>query len=362
MAEHLAKAKAQLESRHYEPALAAFDEVLAIDPGHVDARGLKAEILLNTARLDEAAEILVGLREELGSHAGATWLLAMVRKDQGRFAEALELFDALPEARRPKTAMAEALSGSGRYDDAADQVAASLVDDPWNSADYYALSTIESRRGRDHEARVWGDHYRSQEAERVAERKARGFEYAGQAMAAKLARAEGQFERGLWSEAVKNLQEVLQADPRAASAYSILGRIQSDLGQSAAAVGALEQAVALQPGNGILRQLLAQEKALAQNSVTAKRAPLEMARYHATVGELEKARTVAIYAVRQNPRDLATLRFVETVFDRERDAFVRLWAWRQALVIAPSDAALRTAWEKLTTKLGLRLTAPSAGS
>ncbi|MBI5852615.1 MAG: tetratricopeptide repeat protein [Planctomycetes bacterium] len=362
MAERLAEAKAQLETRHYEPALAAFDAVLAIDPGHVDARGLKAEILLNTARLDEAAEILVDLREELGSHTGVTWLLAMVRKDQGRFAEALELFDALPEARRPRAAVAEALSGLGRHDDAADQVAASLVDDPWNSADYYVLSTIETRRGREREARLWGEHHRGQEAERVAERKARGFEYAGQAVAAKLARAEAQSLRGSWSEAVKNLQEILQADPRAASAYSTLGRIQSDLGQAAAAVGALEQAVALQPADGILRQLLAQERALAQNPATARRTPLEMARYHAAVGDLEKARAVAIYAVRLNPGDLATLRFVETVFDREPDAFVRLWAWRQALGIAPRDAGLRSAWEKLTAKLGLRLTAPSAGS
>ena len=57
--QYIKKAKEQLAMRQYIAALEFLDKALAADPKNVDGRFLKSETFYNTARVDEAAKIMV---------------------------------------------------------------------------------------------------------------------------------------------------------------------------------------------------------------------------------------------------------------------------------------------------------------
>lgn len=354
LVDSLARARDHLSRRQYAPALEAFDEVLAIDPSHVDARRLKAEIFYNTARLAEAEKLLVGLREEAATNLDVLWGLAMVYKDRMRFAEALTLFESLPLKERPPVPMAETLTGVGRHDDAANWLGQHLAADPFDSKSYYLLSKIEFRRGRESQGQFWGDFYRGDDKNRADDGTARGMEFHGKPLEGMLFRARSLCQRGRWFDGMQEATRVLRSNQNVPLAYFLIGQVMAFTGNSTDAVKALTSALAIDAGNLTATKLLADEKKKLAASNSKSHTPLDAAKRFVALGEHDQARAAALFAAQSRPKDLSALRLVAQFFNRPQDAFVRLWAWQRAVALAPEDAALRSSRQAELTKLGMK--------
>jgi tetratricopeptide (TPR) repeat protein len=354
LVDSLARARDHLSRRQYAPALEAFDEVLAIDPSHFDARRLKAEIFYNTARLAEAEKLLVVLREEAATNLDVLWGLAMVYKDRMRFAEALTLFESLPLKDRPPVPMAETLTGVGRHDAAANWLGQHLAADPFDSKSYYLLSKIEFRRGRESQGQFWGDFYRGDDKNRADDGTARGMEFHGKPLEGMLFRARSLCQRGRWFDGMQEATRVLRSNQNVPLAYFLIGQVMAFTGNSTDAVKALTSALAIDAGNPTATKLLADEKKKLAASGGKSHTPLDAAKRFVALGEHDQARAAALFAAQSRPEDLSALRLVAEFFNRPQDAFVRLWAWQRAVALAPEDAALRSSRQAELTKLGMK--------
>ncbi len=354
LVDSLARARDHLSRRQYAPALEAFDEVLAIDPSHVDARRLKAEIFYNTARLAEAEKLLVGLREEAVANLDVLWGLAMIYKDRMRFAEALTLFESLPLKERPLVPMAQTLTGVGRHDDAANWLGQHLAANPFDSKSYYLLSKIEFRRGRESQGQFWGDFYRGDDKNRADDGAARGMEFHGKPLEGMLFRARSLCQRGRWFDGMQEATRALRSNQNVPLAYFLIGQVMAFTGNSTDAVKALTSALAIDAGNPTATKLLADEKKKLAASGGKLHTPLDAARRFVALGEHDQARAAALFAAQSRPKDLSALRLVAQLFNRPQDAFVRLWAWQRAVALAPEDAALRSSRQAELTKLGMK--------
>ena len=171
---HLVKADALFATYHIGPAQRELAAALAADPTHKEARLRKATVLKNQADPARAATLLESLVRDAPNDSRPRRLLGGVRVEQGRFDEAIQLFESLPSAERlahPPTALAyaSALDQVDRLQDAADIVASLLVIDPWFSEGYLHLAQIVARMGRDDWADVWVKRYRRDEPMRQGE-------------------------------------------------------------------------------------------------------------------------------------------------------------------------------------------------
>jgi tetratricopeptide (TPR) repeat protein len=354
LAGHLARAKQHLARRQYPPALEAFDEVLALDPKHFDARRLKAEILYNTAKLDAAESILIALQKESAGNLDVVWGLAMIRKDQMRFAAALTLFRSMPVAERPMFPMAETLTGVGRHDEAVNWLGRYLARNPFDSKAYYLLSKIEFRRGRESSGKFWGDFYRGRDRQRREDGQARGMEHAGKPLDAMMFRAQKMCERGRFFEGLRELTRVLQANNAVPMAYYMIGQIMANVGNSAAAITAFDRVLTLNPGEPQVTTMRAAEQKKLATAGGRVLSAVDAAKRFASRAQHDDARNAALFAAQSNSKDLAALRLVVQLFDRREDTFVRLWALEKARGLAPSDATLTTARDAELSSLGMK--------
>ncbi|MCA8958677.1 MAG: tetratricopeptide repeat protein [Planctomycetes bacterium] len=334
----LVKARANLAQRQYDQALAAFDRVLELEPRHREALRSKAEVLFNTERFEEAAVVLEGVYRESPRDGGVVQDLARVRCGQGRWAEALKLLELLPEAARTRTVWAEALSGAGRHDDAANVIGALLIEDPWDETGYYQLSRIEHRRGRAKAAELWGELHRLRRPQREAEQRARQLDSQGHPQPARLARAQWLLNAGRWQPGAEQLEQALKAHPDDPNAQALMGVLLMELGHAPFAEKWLAKAVAAQPGHAEWEarlQAVRKRRADTKDEVTPI---LKMARACAKAGDLVRARALALYFAQRDPREAPDL--VVQWFDRPADAFIRLWALRRVAKVAKDDTAV----------------------
>ena len=360
----LAQAQQLRDGLRFNQALARVDGSLALDPRNADARRLKAEILLNLDRLDEASALLEPLREEQPMQPIILGLLGLVRREQGRTAEAVTLFDAMPEAYRPKREYVDVLKKLKRFEDAAIWSARILIADPWHDTAYYQLAMIDVGRDRDEQAKAWGDRHRSFEIIRARVNSLTNSEVRGPSPIARTKLAIALSERGLWIEAMGLLQQSVQVDGKQAGAFRLMGRLMRDLGQPVQAAQFFGRCAALLPKDADGVSEVAAEVAAqlaAAKAAGANRPIIDVAREHAAAGRADKARAAALFAAKQDPADPKLMAFVGELFDRDDEAFVRLWAWRHVRRLVKSDDKTASLITAECVRLGMPRAASVAG-
>ncbi|MCA8955739.1 MAG: tetratricopeptide repeat protein [Planctomycetes bacterium] len=350
-----AKAQRLRQERNYTAALGAVEEGLLDAPKDPAARRLRAELLLNLDRPDEAAAMLESLRTESPNDPVATGLLALTRREQGRTADALALFDSIPERMRPIREYADLLTRAGRHEEASAWVARLLVRDPWHDTAYYQLACVDQRRGREAQAAVWGERHRAFELVRSHDNSMRHATATGAAPRARTTLARSLAERGMWYEAMALLSAALREDPRLQEAARMFAELLGNLGQGTKRAQALRRCVELAPDDAAL----AAELTSAQS---AKDRPiLEVAREHAAAGRRDQARAASLFAAKRNMNDTAALLLVGELCNRPGDAFVRLWAWRQLRKLDPANASVEQRVRAECERLGIPVASVDAG-
>lgn len=98
------------ERREFESAIAEFQEVLRLDPGHVAARVLLSHALLERGDVDKAVEHLTQALQLDAGHLEAVVYLGMARDRQGRRADAIRLYREALKARPGWTEVANNLA------------------------------------------------------------------------------------------------------------------------------------------------------------------------------------------------------------------------------------------------------------
>ncbi|MCA8956854.1 MAG: hypothetical protein KDC87_12325 [Planctomycetes bacterium] len=330
--ETLAKARQLRERFDYEGALIEVDRFLRANPGHRGAQVLKAEVLLNLDRLDDADRLLGTMQIASAGDPVARALLGLVRKQQGRTKEALELLRSVPAKHVPRLQFAELLVDAGDWKTAAAEVSALLVDDPWHPSAYFMMSKIDGHRGRETHAEAWAALHRAHRLIRQRETLLRNRSASGDVANAQRRLAEALHESGAWYEALALLQQSARSDGTRPETFRLMAKILTELGQHAAARPCYARLAKLSPQDAEAAAHLAQE--------LPSRPALEVAREHAKAGRTAQARATALFAAKQNMRDPDALRLVVELHSEPGDGFVRLWALRQAVRTAPRDPEL----------------------
>ena len=359
---HIKMALTQLDMRQYIAALEFLNKALDADPENRTARFLKAELLYNTARVEEAAKVMSKLYEEFPEDEAVRMGLAYMRKDQGLHEQALELFKSIPMTPALYHPVAECLTGVGKHDDAANMIGELLAADPWDPKAYLLFSRLESKRKRDEPAKLWGDFYRDNEKFREAERTALRAEHQGNAPEAALTRGRNLYRSGRLFSSMNMLEKVVQAQPEMARAYLTLGRILTDLGRSEDAIKYLEAALKLKPDMPNWQSRLAKAKEQLTQLADKPRSILDMAALYETQSKPDLVRAVVLFEANRDPKNAQTLRLVVKYFDRPKDAFIRLWAWRLAILADPEQAGFVSAFQGEAAGLGVDLKVPTSGS
>jgi len=346
-----------LERQQYELAMLEIRAALAIDPRHQRARSLKARILLDTARLEEAEEVLAGLRDDYPGKHEFRSELAHVLKAQGRHRDALTMFASLPFSRTEILPTAECMLVLGQFRAAASLTAKLLASNPWQQNAYLLLAKIEAQRGeRKTWAKIWGNSYRRMQQARETNTLGIDLESQGRAAEAALQFGRSLYRSGRLFEATLRINKALELDPNLAPAYLTLGRIMMDTGRSKNAVAAIGRALSLQPGKQNWQKRLAEARAMASADKDQKKTVFELAQQHAADGQHDKARVCALFAAQRSPGNVEARRLVGEYFNRPEDAFVRLWAWRAA-----GDPASRPAQFRDSIRKELQLLAVDFG-
>lgn len=352
-------AQTQLEMRQYIAALEFLNKALDADPENRVARFLKAELLYNTARVEEAAKIMSKLYEQFPDDEGVRTGLAYMRKDQAFYDQALELFKSIPMTPSLYQPMAECLTGVGQHDDSANMLGELLARDPWDPKAYLLFSRVESKRKRDDSAKSWGEFYRKNEIIRDAERQALRSENQGNGPEALLIRGRSLYRTGRLFPGLDLLNTAVQANPKMARAHLTIGRILTDLGQSEEAVKAIETALALKPDMAKWKARLSKAKEQLNLLRDKPRSILDMAALYDTQSKPDLVRAAVLFEANRDPKNLSALRLVVKYFDRPEDAFIRVWAWRHAVVADPKQAGFVSALKGEASNLGVDLKIPS---
>lgn len=359
--QYIKKAKEQLAMRQYIAALEFLDKALAADPKNVDGRFLKSETFYNTARVDEAAKIMVELYKETPDNAGVRVGLAHMRKDQGLYPEAIKLFDSLPMDPSFQLPIAECLIGVGRHDDAANMLGELLADNPWDPKAYLLYSRVEAKRNREESAKLWGDYYRNNETLRDGERQALRAEHQGNMPLALLTRGRNAYRNGHLFEGAALLEAAIKLAPKIAPAYLTTGRILTDLGRSAEAIRFIETALGLKPDMPNWKARLAKAKEQLIQLQDKPRSVLDMAALYEVQSKPDLSRAVVLYEAHRDAKNVAALRLVVKHFTRPEDGFIRVWAWRNAAIADPESPGFLEGFKSESAKLGVDLKAPTGG-
>ena len=408
---HLANARKLLSTYQTGPAEREVNAALDADPSHKEARRHKAVFLRNQARPDEAAVILESLVEDSPTSLAVRHLLAAVRFDQGRYQEAVTLFESLPAVERIADARAalvyvSALDEVERLQDAADTVAGLLVADPWFSDGYLHLAKIFARMGRTDRSDVWMQRYRADDSFRKSEYLARILENDGQPAAAQYTRGTQEMKRGRLLEAMHHFNEAIRLDrgygapyvaqgrlscrierpddmlaplrglPPHGEIYGVLGEIHATAERYDEATKAYRQALVMQPNDERwlmgLAALEAARAAPSDDPPVAGRRVLRnrmrgrsvnrtldelgrLAELYARHGQADRARELAIFVSQVAPGDQAVAQFLARLCNRPEDGFLRLHAFRQVLERLPEADAIREALIEQYLDLGVGL-------
>ena len=159
-------------------------------------------------------------------------------------------------------------------------------------------------------------------------------------------------ERGEYEEAIKHFNDAISIDPKLIEAYNNLGYIYMWKGDSEAAFGSFIRAVSINPrmveahiGIGVLRfetgeYGLAEKRfrtalGIRENSMAARVGLAKALRYQ---GKFEEALSVAVGAVRSDPRDIeALLESAEALLELDRSAEA-LIHFNRVLALDPGNA------------------------
>lgn len=358
---HVQMAETQLKMRQYTAALEFLNKALAADPENFEARFLMSESFYNTARVEEAAKIMSKLYEEFPGIEKVRTGLAYMRKDQALYDQAIKLFESIPMSPALYLPIAECLTGVGRHDEAANMLGELLADNPWDTKAYHQFSRLESKRKREDSAKLWGDFYRGNEKLREAERLALRAEHEGNMPGAMLSRGRNFYRSGRLFPGLKMLEAAVKAEPKMAPALLTIGRILTDLGQSADAVAVIEKALSIKGDMPNWKKRLEEAKAQLELFKGKTRSILEMADQYASQTKPDLARAVVLFEADRTQKDVATMRLVLKYFNKPEDAFIRVWAWRNIVLTDPKNASFTAALKAETTQLAVELKLPAGG-
>ena len=204
--------------------------------------------------------------------------LAAVLFQQGRYAEAADAFAALVAARPDDGALraswAGALGALGRYDEALREVERAIAVAPLNPEGFHNRAVIRERQGQRDVAvtdyrtalRYSPGYAPSRDALRRlgASTESATPTDVGQRQAAALAEAAADLaRRGDYAAAMQRLDDAERLAPRSALVHHYRANVAFLMGDRAAAIAALEQALAIEPDNALFRENLARLRASA---------------------------------------------------------------------------------------------------
>jgi arylsulfatase A-like enzyme/Tfp pilus assembly protein PilF len=158
---HLALAKLHVLDGHRELAIRHAEIAAAREPGK--AYELLAEIMLDMARLDRAAEYARRSLEADSQRVMSYFALGLVAQKAGRYEEALAAFRQAEAANRLQkgsvvlklhASMADCLARLGREDEAEREFLAEVRAVPWSAEGRVGLAMLYRSQGRDAEARA----------------------------------------------------------------------------------------------------------------------------------------------------------------------------------------------------------------
>jgi predicted AlkP superfamily phosphohydrolase/phosphomutase/Tfp pilus assembly protein PilF len=194
--------------------------------------------------------------------------LAGMLFESGKHAEAAEIYARLVEEKPDdgslRASYAGALGALGRYDEALAQLERAIALDPVNSEAYYNLGLIHERRNqRDAAVAAYRSALRYRpgyEPAVAALRRLVGSEEIAkpptpaEALAAKLAeRASASARRGDYDQALDELSQAERIAPKLALVQQYRANVEFLRGNRAAAIAALERALALEPDNALYK-------------------------------------------------------------------------------------------------------------
>jgi predicted Zn-dependent protease len=376
---------------HIEQSAPAFDSRREPSAAEAALRERQARLLVTLSRPREAAAMLEELYAALPERESARAALAGALFEAGEAARAAELFASLsPRGRRSQLEpYGRALVEAGRLDAGTAVLAALLVADPWREEGYLHLGRTLARAGNERVARLFLERYRRGEAWRRAEQEALGLEYGGEEAKALHRRARAEEERGRLYEAMELHRAAIRRHPGLGPAYLDLARLSIFLAQPGEAVRVLESIAARERNAGLLAMLaraheaagaleaakrgyaeaLAEDPQLAGVRERLDRLergeppqgvdepePEAVRRVRESVrdrvrgvalshsvsdlldlvaaqrahGRPDDARRLGLFVWRLAPGDAEVREAVLASFDREEDAFVRLWILAQA--------------------------------
>lgn len=235
----LVTARALLEERQFEPALAKLQPLLAAHPDLTDARDTVAEALAAEGKLTQALQQLDVAMQRDGKSFEPPLLKGLILQQQGRYApagEALELAvkrmtPVTPVLRRVKAliALTDVRLAQGDLKAAAVSEAAAARLEPRSPA----TSLLDARLKIAHQNLQGG----VSELEQVV-LAAPGYNEARLLLGAAL------LQRGDVQQAQQQLQQVLQSEPDNLAARKLLAQVQLKLGQPEGALSVLNPALA----------------------------------------------------------------------------------------------------------------------
>ena len=294
-----------------QPALAAFDKAIGINPKHVDSRVSRASTLLVLKREAEAEAELKTLKDGKVKEPRASYLRAMIATQKNQ-----------PEVARPE------------YQEAANLIDALSPNVRANSEPLLMAGALSHR--------ALGNREKTREyLETLLGRNSKH-------QAAQMLLASTLVEANELNRATPLIEGLLRANPNDAQALYMMGHVYMARRQYAQASEVLDKAAKLAPTGPALRDLsfsqfgLGQEKqgvanlerAYAQNPKDT-RAAIELAVFYARAGDSKRAVTIAQALVAQDPANLTMLNFLGNIKGRLGDKKGLKEAYDQALAKDP---------------------------
>jgi predicted Zn finger-like uncharacterized protein len=249
-----------------------FEEALALDDHLNVALFNLAETLRHEGRLEDALKRYQQLKQREAAYPGLGAGMGRLFLGAGRFAEAATAFEVAMQTDNPPVDVQldaiRAFTGAARYSEAIARADRVLRDQPTlaepralraeahlgaGSASE-ALVEIQNALGRDKQPAYYVVQARIQERLRryldAIESYSDALRMDGSRVDWRLERARLLVRAGTVRDALKELQQVLQAQPKLAVAHLFMGIARADLGEEAQAVAQYEQALALDPRLG----------------------------------------------------------------------------------------------------------------
>lgn len=146
-----------------------------------------------------------------------------------------------------------------------------------------------------------------------------------------------------------------------ARAYLTIGRILTDLGRSEEAVKAIETALSLKPDMPKWKERLRQAGEQLTRPQDKPLSILEMAALYNAQSKPDLARAAVLFEANRDPKNVPALRLVVKHFDRPEDAFIRVWAWRNAVLADPKQPGFVEALKGEASALAIDLKIPDGG-